>query len=189
MQALLSFVIREGRNRQVREMCDAIGHPVVRLRRVRIGPIRTTAPPGRLPRSDSRDEVAAAEERTQVLGAANQASHRRVPGRSHGVPASSTAQSRSDQSHAEAERRVVDLGVGDQRRRELQHGGAALPEIVRRAATDSTAGITLSSGAVQQVHRARAAADYAPATAPDRRRARVTCGSRIGPRSIDVRAR
>ena len=38
-QALLSFVIREGRNRQVRNMCDAIGHPVVRLRRIRIGPI------------------------------------------------------------------------------------------------------------------------------------------------------
>jgi 23S rRNA pseudouridine2605 synthase len=39
-QAVLSFVIHEGRNRQVRDMCDAIGHPVVRLRRVRIGPIR-----------------------------------------------------------------------------------------------------------------------------------------------------
>ena len=38
-QALLSFVTREGRNRQVRNMCDAIGHPVVRLRRKRIGPI------------------------------------------------------------------------------------------------------------------------------------------------------
>lgn len=38
-QAILSFVIREGRNRQVRDMCDAIGHPVVRLKRVRIGPI------------------------------------------------------------------------------------------------------------------------------------------------------
>jgi 23S rRNA pseudouridine2605 synthase len=38
-QALLSLVIHEGRNRQVRRMCDAIGHPVVRLRRVRIGPI------------------------------------------------------------------------------------------------------------------------------------------------------
>jgi 23S rRNA pseudouridine2605 synthase len=37
--AILSFVLREGRNRQVRDMCDAIGHPVVRLRRVRIGPI------------------------------------------------------------------------------------------------------------------------------------------------------
>lgn len=37
--AVLSFEIREGRNRQVRNMCDAIGHPVVRLKRVRIGPI------------------------------------------------------------------------------------------------------------------------------------------------------
>jgi pseudouridine synthase len=39
-QAVLSLVLHEGRNRQVRKMCDAIGHPVVRLRRVRIGPIR-----------------------------------------------------------------------------------------------------------------------------------------------------
>jgi pseudouridine synthase len=38
-QAVLSVVLREGRNRQLRDMCDAIGHPVVRLRRVRIGPI------------------------------------------------------------------------------------------------------------------------------------------------------
>jgi 23S rRNA pseudouridine2605 synthase len=38
-QALLSIVIHEGRNRQVRDMCEAIGHPVVRLRRIRIGPI------------------------------------------------------------------------------------------------------------------------------------------------------
>ena len=38
-QAVLSLTIHEGRNRQVRKMCDAIGHPVVRLRRVRIGPI------------------------------------------------------------------------------------------------------------------------------------------------------
>ena len=38
-QAILSLVIHEGRNRQVRRMCDAIAHPVVRLRRIRIGPI------------------------------------------------------------------------------------------------------------------------------------------------------
>lgn len=38
-QALLSLTIHEGRNRQVRRMCEAVGHPVVRLRRVRIGPI------------------------------------------------------------------------------------------------------------------------------------------------------
>lgn len=38
--ALLEITLREGRNRQVRRMCDAIGHPVDHLRRVSIGPIR-----------------------------------------------------------------------------------------------------------------------------------------------------
>jgi pseudouridine synthase len=38
-QAVITLVIHEGRNRQVRKMCEAIGHPVVRLRRVRIGSI------------------------------------------------------------------------------------------------------------------------------------------------------
>ena len=37
--ALLSIVVKEGRNRQVRNMCEAVGHPVDRLRRVRIGSI------------------------------------------------------------------------------------------------------------------------------------------------------
>jgi pseudouridine synthase len=38
-ESILAVVVHEGRNRQVRKMCDAVGHPVVRLRRVRIGPI------------------------------------------------------------------------------------------------------------------------------------------------------
>ena len=33
------LTIHEGRNRQVRRMCQAIGHPVVRLVRTRIGPL------------------------------------------------------------------------------------------------------------------------------------------------------
>lgn len=36
---VIRLVIHEGRNRQVRRMCEAVGHPVVRLVRVRIGPI------------------------------------------------------------------------------------------------------------------------------------------------------
>src|SRR3954466_14793671 len=35
----LRVTVREGRNRQVRKMCDAIGHPVTKLTRVAIGPI------------------------------------------------------------------------------------------------------------------------------------------------------
>jgi len=36
---LVKLVIHEGRNRQVRRMLDAVGHPVLRLIRTRIGPI------------------------------------------------------------------------------------------------------------------------------------------------------
>ena len=37
--SLLRMVIHEGRNRQIRRMCEAVGHPVVRLVRTRIGPL------------------------------------------------------------------------------------------------------------------------------------------------------
>lgn len=36
---VLRIVIHEGRNRQIRRMCETVGHPVVRLVRVRIGPL------------------------------------------------------------------------------------------------------------------------------------------------------
>lgn len=56
-QTLLAFTIREGRNRQVRRMCDAVGHPVVDLERVRIGPLTDARlRPGQV-RELSADEV------------------------------------------------------------------------------------------------------------------------------------
>jgi len=57
--AVLSIVVKEGRNRQVRNMCEAIGHPVDRLKRVRIGPITDDRiRPGEFRELDAR-EVAA----------------------------------------------------------------------------------------------------------------------------------
>jgi pseudouridine synthase len=49
-QSWLRIELREGRKRQIRRMCDAVGHPVQRLIRVRIGPIEL----GRLEPGTSR---------------------------------------------------------------------------------------------------------------------------------------
>jgi 23S rRNA pseudouridine2605 synthase len=38
-QAMIEIALHEGRKHQVRRMFEAVGHPVVRLRRIRIGPI------------------------------------------------------------------------------------------------------------------------------------------------------
>ena len=38
--SLVEVVLHEGRNRIVRRLMDAVGHPVTRLVRTRIGPVR-----------------------------------------------------------------------------------------------------------------------------------------------------
>jgi 23S rRNA pseudouridine2605 synthase len=38
--AIVELTLREGRNRQVRRMCEAVGHPVMSLGRIQFGPLR-----------------------------------------------------------------------------------------------------------------------------------------------------
>ena len=51
---VLRITIHEGRNRQIRRMCEAVGYPVTRLVRTRIGPLRDN----RLAPGDWRDLTA-----------------------------------------------------------------------------------------------------------------------------------
>lgn len=39
-RVVLEFILREGRNRQIRKMCDAVGLEVARLKRISIGPVK-----------------------------------------------------------------------------------------------------------------------------------------------------
>lgn len=54
---VLRIVIHEGRNRQIRRMCESVGHPVLRLVRTRIGPLRDTRLSPGAYRELSREEV------------------------------------------------------------------------------------------------------------------------------------
>jgi 23S rRNA pseudouridine2605 synthase len=54
--SVLQIVLHEGRKRQVRLMCEAVGHPVVSLTRVRIGPFRLKGmAPGQMRRLGVRE--------------------------------------------------------------------------------------------------------------------------------------
>lgn len=65
----VELAIHEGRQRQVRKMFDAVGHPVVRLKRVRIGPIADPdMPPGHW-RELTPQEVARLQRATGLGGA------------------------------------------------------------------------------------------------------------------------
>ena len=67
-ERVLRITIHEGRNRQVRRMCEAVGAPVVRLVRTRIGPLSDhSLSPGRW-RALTQDEVRALERATAASG-------------------------------------------------------------------------------------------------------------------------
>ena len=57
----LGIILHEGRKRQIRRMLEAVGHPVVQLKRVRVGPLTLKAlTPGEY-RTLSQSELAALE--------------------------------------------------------------------------------------------------------------------------------
>lgn len=58
----LRFVLKEGRNRQIRRMCDLVGLEVVDLQRVRIGPLRLSDLP------EGRWRHLTADERNGLVG-------------------------------------------------------------------------------------------------------------------------
>jgi pseudouridine synthase len=66
----ISVEIHEGRNRQVRRMFDAIGHEVLRLRRVRIGPLSLGGLESGETRELRSDEVAALRAAVGLKGGA-----------------------------------------------------------------------------------------------------------------------
>jgi 23S rRNA pseudouridine2605 synthase len=66
-RATVRITIHEGRNRQVRRMFDAIGHPVDELRRVAIGPIRDTRLKPGAWRDLSATEVSALKRAAQTV--------------------------------------------------------------------------------------------------------------------------
>ena len=58
---MVKLIIHEGRNRQVRRMCEAVGHPVIRLVRTRIGPLSDPQLAPGAWRPLTRDEVRSLE--------------------------------------------------------------------------------------------------------------------------------
>ena len=58
-RACIQVVLREGRNRQVRRMFESIGHPVVRLVRTSLGPLRLRGLKSGQSRDLSKEELSA----------------------------------------------------------------------------------------------------------------------------------
>jgi len=64
---LLEITIREGRNRQIRRMCQAVGHPVLALRRIRFGPLQLgSLSPGQY-RALTKEEIISLKKACRLL--------------------------------------------------------------------------------------------------------------------------
>lgn len=75
---VLRIVVHEGRNRQVRRMCEAVGHPVRRLVRTRIGPVSDPSlAPGRWRRLSEAEVRALAEAAGRSTGRPGRGAGRR----------------------------------------------------------------------------------------------------------------
>jgi 23S rRNA pseudouridine2605 synthase len=64
--AVLMMTIREGRNRQVRRMCEAVGHPVQRLTRVGFGPLTDRGLPSGRVRDLTPEELKALKKAARI---------------------------------------------------------------------------------------------------------------------------
>lgn len=65
--SLIQLIIHEGRNRQVRRMCEAVGHPVLQLKRTRIAFLTIgSLKPGKF-RALSPDEVKKLKQESKIL--------------------------------------------------------------------------------------------------------------------------
>jgi pseudouridine synthase len=62
----LEFIISEGKNRQIRRMCDAVGHRVMKLRRYAIGPLTLDGLPAGSHRPLLPEEVVALYEEVEA---------------------------------------------------------------------------------------------------------------------------
>ena len=76
-RARIRVTLKEGRNRQVRRMFEAIGHPVDRLRRTRFGPLRAAGLKVGAARELSRDELKALQRAVETPPSARPARTRR----------------------------------------------------------------------------------------------------------------
>ena len=88
----LRFVLREGRNRQIRRMCELVGLVVVDLFRVRIGPLELSSlPEGKWRALTSEERAALIKASAFLPGASGGSTARKASARSRGKSRSGPA--------------------------------------------------------------------------------------------------